>query len=339
MSVIFTEASGVAESIYGNVQAPIQLFLEEQDAAYEKDSLLPALFKMGKSENFGDLLTGMTGMKNWEPTGEGGAIPGNTMREGFKKMLVYESFTSSFAVSREMAEDSRLMNLEGEPRAFIKAYHDTRDELGAAIYAGALQGKATINFGASGKVFDISAADTLPLFHKAHPSVLDQNDKKLQQCNCFADEFSLDALDRIEEKMQLFETDDGRLARVQPDTIVIPLDAGMRRAVFSAIGSTDNPLDASHAFNYQYGRWNVICNPLLNRFLKGGAKPWMVMDSKFNQTYGGAVWNDRTELQVESKTPHINVNTWEGYARFMGTFNNWRFAAAGGMAGGAALAP
>ena len=61
MSVIFTEASGVAESIYGNVQAPIQLFLEEQDAAYEKESLLPALFKMGKSENFGDLLTGHNG--------------------------------------------------------------------------------------------------------------------------------------------------------------------------------------------------------------------------------------------------------------------------------------
>ncbi len=337
MAITFTEASGVADSIYGKVQAPVQMFLEERDEELQKESLLSELFLMGTSENFADLLTSATAMDDWEPTGEGGAIPSTSFREGFSKMIVYESFTQSFNISREMIKDARLMNLNGDPLKFITAYHRTRENLGAAIYAGAMKGQSSIKFGAKGKTFDISAADKLPLFHKAHPSVLDQNDKKLQQCNCFADEFSLDALDMMEERMQLFKGDNGELTAVKPDTIVIPLNAKLRRKVFEAIGSPDDPTDAKNAFNYQYGRWNVICNPYFNQFLGANTAPWILMDSKLNQTIGGAVWNDREELDILSSTPHINLNTWEGYARFMGTFNDWRCFALGGFAGGAQL--
>lgn len=338
MSIVFTEASGVADSIYGRLQAPVQLFLEERDAELEKESVLSSLFKMGKSENFGDILASTTAMDDWEPTPEGGAIPTTSFQDGFNKMIVYETFTQGFNISREAVDDARLMNLDGDPRKFITAYHRTRENLGAAIFAGAMQGQSTIRFGRSNKVFDIGAADKLPLFHKAHPSAVEPTNKSLQQCNAFADAFSLDALDRAEEKMQLFKGDNGELVSVKPDTIVIPLDAQLRRAVFAAIGSTDNPLDATHAFNYQYGRWTVICNPRLNRYLKAGVKPWILMDSDLNQTIGGAVWNDRTELEIHSSVPQINLNRWEGYARFMGTFNDWRCFLLGGFAGGADLA-
>ena len=170
-------------------------------------------------------------------------------------------------------------------------------------------------------------------FHTAHPSKVG----KAAQSNKFADAFSLDALDRMEEKMQLFKGDNGEQLSVAPDTIVIPLDAELRRKVFAAIGSTDNPLDATHAFNYQYGRWTVICNPYLNQFLANGAKPWMLMDSKYNETYGGAVWNDRIPLTVKSVIDDNDANRWKGRARFGATFNDWRFCAAGGMTGGTQL--
>ena len=66
--------------------------------------------------------------------------------------------------------------------------------------------------------------------------------------------------------------------------------ASLKRKVFAAIGSDIDPVMSTHAFNYQYGRWTVIIWPFLNQFIGKGSEPWMLMDSKFNQRYGGAVW-------------------------------------------------
>lgn len=333
MSIIFSEGSGLNDSVFGKVQAPVRMFLEKRDEEFEKNSCLKDLFKMGKSDNFGDLFATMTAMDGFEPVGENGAYPSDSMQEGYSKLLVYETFKDSFAISQEIIEDGKLMNLDQKPQQFIAAYHRTRENFGASIYGHALQGKTQMKFGKAGKVFDITSADGLAQFHTAHPSKVG----KAAQSNKFADAFSLDALDRMEEKMQLFKGDNGEQLSVAPDTIVIPLDAELRRKVFAAIGSTDNPLDATHAFNYQYGRWTVICNPYLNQFLASGAKPWMLMDSKYNETYGGAVWNDRIPLTVKSVIDDNDANRWKGRARFGATFNDWRFCAAGGMTGGTQL--
>ena len=43
-NIVFTEASGVADSVYGNCQAPIKLFLEKRGEDFEKYSALKHLF-------------------------------------------------------------------------------------------------------------------------------------------------------------------------------------------------------------------------------------------------------------------------------------------------------
>ena len=335
MSIIFSENSAKNDIVFGKVQAPVQMFLEKKDEEFEKNSCLKDLFKMGTSENFGDMLGSMTAMDGFEPVGENGAYPSDSMEAGYSKLLIYETFKDSFAISQEAIEDDKLMNLDEKPLQFIAGYHRTRENFGAAIYGAALQGKSQMKFGKTGKVFDITSADGMAQFHTAHPSKLG----KLTQSNKFADAFSLDALDRMEEQMQLFKGDNGEQLAVAPDTIVIPLDAELRRKVFAAIGSTDNPLDMTHAFNYQYGRWSVICWPYLNQFLAKGMKPWMLMDKKYNEAYRGAVWNDRVKLTMKSVIDDNDANRWKGRARFGATFNDWRFCAAGGMTGGTQLVP
>lgn len=328
-NVVFTEGSGLQDSVYGKCQAPIKMFIETQGEQHLQSSVLNNLFLMGKSENFGDMLTAMTAMSGFKPVGENGTYPSDNMQESYSKMLVYETWKDKFAISKEMIEDSKLLDLTKRPAAFMVSYGRTREMFGAALYAAAMKGATTATFG--DKTFDTTTADKKALFAVDHPSITGG----AAQSNMFADPFSVDALGRMESRMHLFRGDNGEILDVAPDTILIPEDADLKKAVFAAIGADKDPATANNGFNYQFGRWNVITWSYLNQFLNDGTAPWVLMDSKFNQTYGGAVWNDRVALEVRSVIDDdTDANAWHGRSRFNACFNNWRFAAVGGVTGG-----
>lgn len=329
---IFSEASGVADSVFGKCQAPIRMFLEKRGEAMEANSVLKNLFAMGSSDNYGDLLSTMTAMHGFEPVGENGAYPLDGMEEGYKKLLVYTTWKDSFAISQEIIEDAKIMDLKKQPAGFLTSYHRTRERFGAALYGGAIMGNTKANF--HGKQFDLTAADGLTLFNTAHPAKVDGG----MQCNLFSDELTADSIGAMETAMQNFFGDTGETLDVAPDTILIPNDAALKKKAFAAVGSDQDPATANNAFNYQYGRWNIVIWPYLNQFLAQGIRPWVMLDSKFNETYGGAVWNDRIKLSVKSTIDeNTDANVWRGRSRFNACFNDWRFAAVGGMAAGNAL--
>lgn len=333
MKITFSEASGLNDSIFGKCQAPVRMFLEKRGEQFEQQSVIKDLFHMGTSQNFGDLMTSMTAMDGFQPVGENGAYPTDGMQEGYSKMLVYETWKDSFAISQEMIEDGKLLDMKKQPAAFMTSYHRTRELFGAALYGGAIKGNASVKF--RGKNFDITGADGVALFHTAHaPKV-----KGAKQTNKFSDAFSVDALGRAESAMHLFKGDDDNILDVAPNTILIPEDADLKKDVFAAIGADKDPVSANNAFNYQYGRWNVIVWSYLNQFITAGTKPWILLDTAYNETYGGAVWNDRIKLNVHSDIDkNTDANVWRGRSRFNATFNDWRFACIGGIAGGTELA-
>ena len=333
MKIIFSEGSGLNDSIYGKCQAPIRMFLEQRGEQFERQSVLKDLFLMGKSENYGDLMTTMTAMSGFEPVGENGAYPVDGMQEGYQKMLVYDTWKDSFAISAEMIEDSKVLDMKKQPAAFITSYNRTREMFGAALYGGAISGKAAATY--KGKAFDISTADGVTLFNTKHPGKV----SKKEQSNKFSDAFSVDALSKMETAMHLFRGDNDEILDVAPDTILIPESAALKKEVFAAIGADKEPTSSNNAFNYQYGRWTVIVWSYLNQFVTTtGTVPWVLLDSKYNQTYGGAVWNDRVKLAVRSTVDeNTDANVWRGRSRFNAAFNDWRFAAVGGVSGGTTL--
>lgn len=331
MGIIFSEDSGVVDSVFGKCQGPIKMFLEQRGEAFEQNSLLKHMFCMGKSENFGDLLTTMTAMEGFEPVPENGSYPEDSMQEGFSKWLVYKEWKDSFAISQAMVEDARLMDMKKKPAAFMTAYGRTRERFGAALYGGAIQGVKSVKFGSMN--FDTTSADGLSVFNTAHPPKVKGN----KQCNMFSDAFSVDALNKMETDMQNFRGDNDEILDVAPDTIMIPNIATLKKEVFAAIGADKDPTTANNAFNYQFGRWNVIINPYLNKHVAAGIAPWILLDSRYNEEYGGAVWNDRIPLSVKSVIDENDANRWKGRARFNAGFNDWRFAALGGVATGKEL--
>lgn len=332
--ITFIEGSGLNDSIFGKSQAPIRMFLEKKAESFEAASLVSELFNVTDSKNWGEKMTSMTAMNGFQPVGENGKHPISGMQEGFNKFLEHETWKNSFAISREIIDDGKLMNLKGRPQAFITSYYRTREMFAAALYGAAISGKKTFSFG--GKTFDAVGADKLEMFHKAHPSVVEG--VNLKQSNQFKDEFSVDALGAMESVMQDFRGDKEEVLAVAPDTILIPNDYKLKKDVFAAIGADKDPATANNGFNYQFGRWNVIIWQYLNQFITPKTKPWVLMDSKYNKENEGAVWLDRVKLEVTSDIDKdTNANVWRGYARFIAGFNDWRAFAIGGVTGGSAL--
>ena len=122
MKIVFSEGSGLNDSIYGKCQAPIRMFLEQRGEQFEQQSVIKDLFLMGTSDNYGDMMTTMTAMEGFQPVGENGAYPADGMQEGYNKMLIYETWKDSFAVSREMIEDGKLLDMKKQPAAFMTSY-------------------------------------------------------------------------------------------------------------------------------------------------------------------------------------------------------------------------
>jgi hypothetical protein len=331
-NVTFTFGSGLNDSIFGKCQAPIANFIEKRGEAFEQASLIGEFFHKQKSTHFGEMFTSMTAMDGFQPVGENGSHPTDGMQESYSKLIQAETWKDSFSISREAIEDSKLMDLKKRPSAFIAAYHRTREHFAAALLGGAIGLAKTTTFG--GKTFDVSSADNLSVFNKAHTSKLG----KATQCNVFSDAFSTDALGALETTMQNFKGDNGEILDISPTTIIIPNDYVLKQQVFEAIGADKDPDTSNNGFNYHYGRWNIIVHPYLNQYITAGSKPWILLDKNANETYDGGVWLDRTNLEVKSTIDEdTDANVWRGYARFTGGFNDWRPFAVGGVTGGNSL--
>ena len=203
------------------------------------------------------------------------------------------------------------------------------DSDGRVYKKAAIRKQTSVTF--CGKVFDTKSADGVCLFSTAHPPKV----KGTNQSNLFADAFSNDALMAAEERMQNMTDDRGNVLDIAPDTILIPNQYALKKAVFAAIGADKDPATANNGFNYNFGRWNVIVWPYLNGNITSGTSPWVLMDSRYNKDYGGALWFDRTGLEVKSLVDDgSDANVWHGYSRFIAGFSDFRFAACGGVTGG-----
>lgn len=330
--ITFSEGSGLADSIFGKSQAPIRMFLEKRGEAFEQQSIVKELFNMMNSTNWAEKFTTMTAMEGFKPVGENGAYPWDNLQEGFNKTLEHMTWKDRFSISREMVDDAKIMDLKRQPAAFITGYYRTREKFGAALFGSGITGATTLSFG--GKTFDTKTADGKALFATDHPEKL----TKKTQSNKFSDAFSNDALGAMETAMQGFKGDSDEILDVSPDTILIPNDYKLKKDVFAAIGADKDPNTANNGFNYTYGRWTVIVWPYLNQYITANTSPWVLLDSRYNKEYNGAVWLDRVGLEVDSHIDKNNdANVWNGYARFTAGFNGWRFAAVGGVTGGTQL--
>ena len=327
--------SGLNGTVYGDCQVPLKAFLESRGEAFQRESLLPYLYRMEKSRHWAERYSSETAMGDFEPVGEGGDYPKTGFEDGYFRDIVNMTFKQSFSVTQELVEDCLLGTMKQRANKLVTAYGRTREKFGRILYAGGLYG-STVTY--KGKTFDCGSADGKALFSKTHPNKVDG----AKQTNLYKGTFTNTLLGKIETEMQNIKGDNGELLGVAPDTIWIPDDAALKDAVFSAVGADKEPTSGNNAFNYQFGRWNIIVDPYLTAALtdmgKSGEKPFFLLDSKFIELNDGPIFQDRVPLDVKSVIDNNNDNNvWQGRARFGAGFADWRFVAVGNMSTGTDL--
>ncbi len=327
--------SGLNGTIYGDCQVPLKAFLESRGEAFQRESLLPYLYRMEKSRHWAERYSSETAMGDFEPVGEGGDYPKTGFEDGYFRDIVNMTFKQSFSVTQEMVEDCLLGTMKQRANKLVTAYGRTREKFGRILYAGGLYG-TTVSY--KGKTFACGSADGQALFSKTHPNKVNG----AKQTNLYKGTFTNTLLGKIETEMQNIKGDNGELLGVAPDTIWIPNDAALKDAVFSAVGADKEPTSGNNAFNYQFGRWNIIVDPYLTAALtdlgKSSEKPFFLLDSKFIELNDGPIFQDRVPLDVKSVIDNNNDNNvWQGRARFGAGFADWRFVAVGNMSTGTDL--
>lgn len=324
--------SGLNGTIYGDCQVPLKAFLESRGEAFQRESLLPYLYRMEKSRHWAERYSSETAMGDFEPVGEGGDYPKTGFEDGYFRDIVNMTFKQSFSVTQELVEDCLLGTMKQRANKLVTAYGRTREKFGRILYAGGLYG-TTVSY--KGKTFACGSADGQALFSKTHPNKVNG----AKQTNLYKGPFTNTLLGKIETEMQNIKGDNGELLGVAPDTIWIPNDAALKDAVFSAVGADKEPTSGNNAFNHQFGRWNIIVDPYLTAALtdlgKSSEKPFFLLDSKFIELNDGPIFQDRVPLDVKSVIDNNNDNNvWQGRARFGAGFADWRFVAVGNMSTG-----
>ena len=327
--------SGLNGTIYGDCQVPLKAFLESRGEAFQRESLLPYLYRMEKSRHWAERYSSETAMGDFEPVGEGGDYPKTGFEDGYFRDIVNMTFKQSFSVTQELVEDCLLGTMKQRANKLVTAYGRTREKFGRILYAGGLYG-TTVSY--KGKTFACGSADGQALFSKTHPNKVNG----AKQTNLYKGTFTNTLLGKIETEMQNIKGDNGELLGVAPDTIWIPNDAALKDAVFSAVGADKEPTSGNNAFNYQFGRWNIIVDPYLTAALtdlgKSSEKPFFLLDSKFIELNDGPIFQDRVPLDVKSVIDNNNDNNvWQGRARFGAGFADWRFVAVGNISTGTDL--
>ena len=350
MAIIFNIGESVKLSAFNMLQEPIKMLMEKETEAFEKGSLISKIYQMKTTDKFQEEFRSRTAMDGFKPT-EDMQVPGlSDFGEGYRKVFRTQIWTNAFVISKQTIEDNQTMDINANAVGFIKSYNRTRE-----LFAFKMLGEAvstTTGFGTFGdKKFDLRGSDTVDgsvdgtgtpqfYFHNAHKLAGYPNDATKNQSNKFttsvainlgeagAVEKVIDAIEQVAQAMGKYKDEKNNLLAINPTQIVIPGNQyKLRDAIITGLKSKYGSSMGENGVNLFYGKYEVIEAPYLDG--QGGFtdedQGILLIDPVANREYLGAVWFDRTPLEVSS---HIDedtkANVWDGRARFGVGFCNYR---------------
>jgi hypothetical protein len=326
--------SGLTDTLFGKYQAPIRYVIEQQAGVDQANGQINSLFKRvrgGSSPTEG--FSGITALSAFSPRGEAAEHAKDSIQESFKKQVEYVNWGKEVVITEDMIRFAKFEPVKTRLADFISSYYTGLEELAARFYGEATQGNGA--FKIDGFNFNLTTSDGQPLFSQNHPSAVKASFK---QSNVFENDLSVEALGLVETAMQKFEGDTGNRLNINPDTIIIPNSGPLKQQLFEILATGTNPEKEANAFNWQFGRWQILQNRYLDRYITAGTSPYILIDSHYLNTYAAAVHLEWDELRVRSTlNMQINANEIYGDARYNLAFIDWHYAAVGGIPGGTEL--
>lgn len=351
MGIIFNIGESVKLSAFNILQEPIKMLMENETEAFEKQSLISKVYVMKTTDKFQEEYRSRTAMDGFKPT-EDMEVPNITdFGEGYRKTFRTQIWTNSFVISKQTIEDNQSMDINTSAVGFIKSYGRTREQFAFDLLAGAVT--STTGFAEiQGKKFDVRGGDTDDgsVDGTGTPQLYFHNDHKFVGQKTYGDEDGqsnkfcvtngidlgseggveklIDAIEIVASKMAAYKDEKGNLLALGPSQIIIPGGQfRLRDALMIGLKSRYGSSLGANGVNTFYGKYEIIEAPYLNG--KPGFKQEdmgiLLVDPSTNKEYLGAVWFDRTSLEVSSNVdPYTKANVWDGRARFGAGFNNYR---------------
>lgn len=354
MAIIFNIGESVKLSAFNMLQEPIKMLMEKETEAFEKGSLISRIYQMKTTDKFQEEFRSRTAMDGFKPT-EDMQVPGlSDFGEGYRKVFRTQIWTNAFVISKQTIEDNQTMDINANAVGFIKSYNRTREMFAFKMLGDAVS--SSTGFGEfGGKKFDLRGSDTVDgsvdgtgtpqlYFHNAHKLCEAWTDATKTTHKTQSNKFStsakinleeagavekvIDAIERVAQAMGKYTDEKGNLLALNPTQIVIPGNQyKLRDAIITGLKSKYGSSMGENGVNLFYGKYEVIEAPYLDG--QGGFtdedQGILLIDPVANREYLGAVWFDRTPLEVSS---HIDedtkANVWDGRARFGVGFCNYR---------------
>lgn len=328
-NVIYSKMVGTNDGMFGKFIHPIKMIIENESNACEKNEpILKALFNIEKSNRYSETVIGESDFDVFQSVVEGAGAENDSVGQTFSKTISHHTFMKEFTITKEMADDSKIgiaANIKAKPAKFVRAYYKTRTKLACAALIHGTENSCTF---AKSKI-DLTTADGLPLFHKAHLYSTDKMKGKTQ-CNYYytdlGDAAKLEsALNRAANALRNFKDENGETMEYVADVLIIPsnrpnFEALCKKVVGSerTVGSNNNDI------NTQYGNWTIVVLPGWE-LAEGEADRFMVMSSDANAQLSGSMFYNRVPLDINSWVDNHTRNlVCNGYCRIGIGFNTWK---------------
>ena len=120
-SIIYSEGSGVNDSIFGKSQEPIKAIINENVEAFQQQSMVDKIFYMDSSTNFAEKYTTETSLGDFQDVGENGAYPKTSMQEGYSKTIEPTTWKNKFEVTQELIEDAKMGKIKSRANIFAQS--------------------------------------------------------------------------------------------------------------------------------------------------------------------------------------------------------------------------
>lgn len=327
---IYSAMSGKNDPMFGKFEHPIKALIENESNICEKrKTILDTLFNVEKSNRYAETIMGESDFSTFMSKQEGQGAENDNVEPTFKKTIEHIEFAKEFTITRKMADDAKFgigADMKNKPRKFVRAYYNTRVKIAAQALINGTSKTMTFN---RAKV-DLTCADELPLFHKAHPYFTDKMKGKTQSnyyYGTITDSAAAleEALGVLANKVRNFKDENGEVMEYVADIVVVPcnrpkLENMMKKVIGSerTVGSDYNDI------NTQYGNWTLV---VLDGWETTDDR-FMVMSKEANENLLGNMFYNRVPLDITSDIDkHTRNYFWNGYCRFGVGFNTWKHIA------------
>jgi hypothetical protein len=350
--IIFNIHEAVKNSAFNVLQEPIQMFMEKQVEAFEKDSIIDKVFVKKTSDKFREEFRSITTMDGFKPTEDMEVAGISDFEESYNKQFIFQTWTNSFVISKQTLEDKRDMDVAQMTQMFIKSFGRTREQYAVNFIAAglgatndALKIGATAGLGADTVDGTIEGAKR-QYFHNIHNPLhhngTQPKDGKVQSNKFYAvidgvsnseaiaenaEELVLDVLGQVENIMNTYKDDKGNIVPVDVDTIILGKDYRLNDLILRGLKSKYGSAMGGNGVNLKYGKYEVVSNAYLSgvKGFRDADHGVILLSSERNREGLGLVWFDRKPLEVRSYIEDkTEANVIAGRARWGAGFGDFR---------------